>query len=122
MTTTARAEIVTSLCIFLRRIHQRPVLHNQSLVSCGAVHRCHFFWNTGEAATETVQLEEDYGQDGAQEEGGEGGGDSKIIEIFFSKFICTKVKSVIVPDRPANVPNSTDSHVDPSELLAKYDT
>ena len=29
---------------------------------------------------------------------------------------------MIVPDRPADVPNYTDCHVDPSELLAEHDS
>ena len=64
-------------------------------------------------------MEEDDGQDGAQEEEGEGGGDENSIE---TEYICTKVKSVIVPDHPTNVPNYTDCHVDPSELLAEHDS
>ena len=55
--------------------HQLPVLQNHSLVSGGTVHRCHFSWSTGAAAAETVQVEEEYCQDGAQEEGEEGGRD-----------------------------------------------
>ena len=70
----------------------------------------------------TLKLEEDYDQDGAQKEGGEGGGDIFSIELVFTPFICTLVKSVIEPDRPADVPNYTDCHVDPSELLAEPDT
>ena len=55
-------------------------------------------------------MEEEYGQDGAQEEERE------------EKKVKHAAKSVIVPDRPADVPNYTDCHVDPSELLTEHDT
>ena len=67
-------------------------------------------------------MEEEAGQDGAQEEGGEGEGDVGREEYVFTHFICSNFKSAIEPDHPANVTNCTDSHVDPSEDLTEPDT
>ena len=65
-------------------------------------------------------MEEEAGQDGAQEEGEEGEGD--VFVKVFTIFPDSNFKSVIEPDRPAKVANCTDYHVDPSEVLTEPDT
>ena len=68
-------------------------------------------------------MEEEEGQDGAQEEGGEGEGDVYREEFFsFRREEFYNFKSEGEPDQPANVTNCTDSHVDPSEDLTEPDT
>ena len=67
-------------------------------------------------------MEEEAGQDGAQEEGGDDDGDMCREEDVYTHFSCSNFKSVVEPDQPANVTNCTDSHVDPSEDLTEPDT
>ena len=76
----------------------------------------------GAAARETVQVEEDYGQDCAQEEGGKGRGDVSSVEACFKPFVSFSHKSVVDPNKPADVPNDTDCHVDPCEFLTETNT
>ena len=67
-------------------------------------------------------MEEEAGQDDAQEEGGKEDEDD-IREVWFiSQFRFSNFKSLVKPDPPANVTNCTDSHVDPSEVLTEPDT
>ena len=69
-------------------------------------------------------MEEEAGDDGAQEEGGEGGEDVQMEKLFVRSpvLICTKLEPGEVPDEPAKEPGSAHPDVDPSELLTEPDT
>ena len=69
-------------------------------------------------------MEEDAGDDGAQEEREEGREDVQMEKLFvgFPILICTKLEPGEVPDEPAEEPSSTYPDIDPSELLTEPDT
>ena len=86
--TEGGGRFVGSLYIILGRLHHLPVLHDESLVSGGIIDRDLFsrHTSTGAAATETVQIEEEAGQDDAQNVGGEG--DDGVYIYKEGCFVC----------------------------------
>ena len=65
-------------------------------------------------------MEEEDGQEGAQEEGNKSHGNIIVKEIHFNVTSSTQI--VVTPDRPGNKTDCTDSNVDPGKLLAEADS
>ena len=65
-------------------------------------------------------MEEEDGQEEAQEEGRKSHGKINVKEVIFN--IIWPPSIIVTPDQPGNITDCTDSNVDPGKLLAEPDS